>query len=512
MNGVPQRTGSLRAAGTFVRRHWPKLLSISVVLLAPCFWHSHIEAGDLGSHVYNAWLAQEIEQGRAPGLSIASQRQNVLFDWSLSRLGSLVGLRVAERACVAAAVLLFFWSAVALLGAAGGRAVWSLMPCVAMLTYGWTFHTGLFNFYVSCALAFLGLAIFWRGTRWERVAVLLLSPLILVAQPVGFVWLIGSAAVVAISERTRMRRPMLLPLAAAALLMLLHVFLASRFRVLEPDRLEYLLNGTDQFVLFGLRYDVLGGLVLAFGITCFLVDAFARRREGGFWERFGPALSLYLCAEAGILLLPDAVSLPQYGAPFSMILERVSLIAATMACCVLSRIRPRRWHAIGFGALAVVFFAFLHRDTGILSRLEDRVESRLPDVPPRGRVMETLCTDPDWRPYPVNHVVDRACIGRCYTFGNYEPATRQFRIRARPGNGIVMTSHADTEAMERGTYRVRPQDLPAFQIFQCGADVTEVCVRELSNGETNNRLGRPSCGGSASDSDSDRLAGPPRGE
>jgi len=55
------RIGHLRvdsgiaAAGRFIRGRWPILLLISIILLVPCYWHSHIEAGDLGSHMYNAW-------------------------------------------------------------------------------------------------------------------------------------------------------------------------------------------------------------------------------------------------------------------------------------------------------------------------------------------------------------------------------------------------------------------------------------------------------------------------
>jgi len=46
------------------RRDWRVLLwgvlPICVQLLVPCFWHQRIEAGDLASHVYNAWLANEV--------------------------------------------------------------------------------------------------------------------------------------------------------------------------------------------------------------------------------------------------------------------------------------------------------------------------------------------------------------------------------------------------------------------------------------------------------------------
>jgi hypothetical protein len=59
-------------------RHGPSLL-----LLVPCFWQPRIQAGDLSSHLYNAWLAQLIERGQAPGLTLARQSNNVLFDLML---------------------------------------------------------------------------------------------------------------------------------------------------------------------------------------------------------------------------------------------------------------------------------------------------------------------------------------------------------------------------------------------------------------------------------------------
>ena len=68
-------------------------LLMSLVLLVPCFWHERIEAGDLSSHIYNSWLAREIDHGRAPNLAIARQSTNVLFDLILSSLFERFGLR-----------------------------------------------------------------------------------------------------------------------------------------------------------------------------------------------------------------------------------------------------------------------------------------------------------------------------------------------------------------------------------------------------------------------------------
>jgi hypothetical protein len=87
---------------------WILNLAVSLVLVAPCFWQRRIQAGDLSSHIYNAWLVQLIEQGRAGGLKLVPQMSNVLFDKLLSTLLQMFGPRPAQRIAVAAAVLVFF--------------------------------------------------------------------------------------------------------------------------------------------------------------------------------------------------------------------------------------------------------------------------------------------------------------------------------------------------------------------------------------------------------------------
>ena len=81
----------------FLRQSKLRILFLSVAAVTPCVWHRRIEAGDLGSHVYNAWLAQLIGKGQAPGLYIAKQWNNVLFDVVLLRAANLVGMAAAEK-------------------------------------------------------------------------------------------------------------------------------------------------------------------------------------------------------------------------------------------------------------------------------------------------------------------------------------------------------------------------------------------------------------------------------
>src|SRR5690242_14800161 len=87
--------------------------AVSVLVLVPCAWQQRIQAGDLSSHVYNAWLAQLIEQGKAGGLTLVSQTHNILFDVMLSSLMKVLAPGPAQRIAVGAAVLIFFWGAFA---------------------------------------------------------------------------------------------------------------------------------------------------------------------------------------------------------------------------------------------------------------------------------------------------------------------------------------------------------------------------------------------------------------
>src|SRR5260370_20692973 len=77
---IPNHRASMAADNTpptgvipFLRQFKRRVLFLSVVLIVPCVWHPRIEAGDLASHVYNAWLAQMIAKGQAAGLYLAKQ-------------------------------------------------------------------------------------------------------------------------------------------------------------------------------------------------------------------------------------------------------------------------------------------------------------------------------------------------------------------------------------------------------------------------------------------------------
>jgi hypothetical protein len=66
---------------------------------------------------------------------------------------------------------------------------------------------------------------------------------------------------------------------------------------------------------------------------------------------------------------------------------------------------------------------------------------------------------------PLTPMMDRSCIGRCYSYANYEPSTAQFRVRVNGENPFVAATYADSYAMQTGKYVVKQQDLPLYQII-----------------------------------------------
>src|ERR1700719_3514654 len=185
-------------AVSFLRKNIFAVLVVSALLLVPCFWHSRIQAGDLGSHVYNAWLAQLIERHQISGLAITSQWSNILFDLLVLHAGHLAGFVAAEKVAVCFAVLVFFWGSFSFLSEVSGDPPWKLAPFLFLLAYGYVFHMGFMNYYLSIGLALPALTLSWRGGAGNWLGATVLSSLSLLAHPIGFVLIAAIGGYVAL--------------------------------------------------------------------------------------------------------------------------------------------------------------------------------------------------------------------------------------------------------------------------------------------------------------------------
>jgi hypothetical protein len=487
------KRNSLQVAADFLGRYWLQAAAISAALLIPCFWHRRIEAGDLGSHVYNAWLAQLIERGQAPGLYLARRLNNVLFDFLLLKLGNVFGLVAAQKVLVPFCVLIFFWGAFALIAAVSRRPPWFLMPCLAMLAYGWTFNVGFFNYYLSLGFGFFAIAIVWSGQGREPILAAILAVLALIAHPQGFAWLVGCVGYMVLWRWLSGRWKLAVPVAAVIAVIVARLYLRRHylsfgvFETFGPG----IYNGSDQIALYSLRYYLLSGVALLFGVICFVADAARRYFFRESWTGLRLPLELHWFVVFAIYALPDALRVPLYSGWVGSLALRLTTVAAVMGLGVLALMRPRKWHAAGFAIIAIIFFALLYQDTGKLNRMEAQVDRLVATLPKGERVTATIWAPPDSRVPYIVHMVDRACVGQCFSFQNYEPASGEFRVRVKAGGSPIATDDSDlSQKMEAGEYVVQPADLPMAQIYQCDAsDLTRLCLRQLTAGEVNGRLG-----------------------
>jgi len=481
-----------KAVIPFLRQSKLRVLFLSAVIVIPCIWHRRIEAGDLASHVYNAWLAQLIEKGQAPGLYLATRWNNILFDVLLLRTANLFGLAVAQKVVVSICVVVFFWGVFAFIRALTNQLPWLLLPCIAMLAYGYSFSMGFMNYYLSLGLACFGLAIGLRARRFEWAAVAAVALIALLAHPIGFLWLVGTLAYIKLKERLPAWWKLVLPLAAVSALSAVCWYAAHRpLLFADWDRGPfYLYNGADQLALYGKRYFVLAGAVFFFGVACVAVDFYAQRREGIGWKQLELPLELYLVTLCATTLLPENLRPSIYGGWIGVLGSRLTTISAIFGLCFLGSLKPRKWHFAGLGFCAVVFFAFLYQDTSWLNQLEANAEKLVENLPAGTRVIVTARAPADSRIVFIGHAVERACIGHCFSYANYEPAAGEFRVRVRKGSPVVTASTDDAEDMASGEYEVDDTDLPLKQIYQCDEkDLTKLCIRDLLAGETNGQMG-----------------------
>jgi hypothetical protein len=484
----PGATLAVRDALAFFRANAGIVLLTSLLILIPCFWHRHIEAGDLASHTYNAWLAQLIAKGQAPGLYIVPQWNNILFDICLQHLGSLLGLAAAEKLIISTTVLLFFWGVFSFLAVVTGKPPWFLAPCIAILAYGYAFSMGFINFYLSIGLACVVLALLWRGRAGNWLCAAPVAVLALIAHPIGFLWLSSTLAYVLLWRRIPGLWRLVLPVLAVAALFGLHAYIAHHpvFQASWRQDPFFLRNGFDQLILYGRRYAILAYAALAWGILCFVVDLVSRirGREAGA-QSLRLVLEFYVIALCVTALLPENLRTSLYAGWIGLLVSRLTVISAILGLAVLNSIRPRKWFLAGFAACAAVFFLFLFQDTRTLNRIEDNADRLVAALPAGTRVVSVLNAPDAWRVQFIYHVVERACIGRCFSYANYEPASRQFRIRVHSGSPIVTSSSDDAEAMASGNYVVKSSDPPLTAIYQChDSDFTILCAAPLHPGET----------------------------
>jgi hypothetical protein len=451
-----------------------------------------------------------IAKGQAPGLFLARQWSNVLFDFALSRLGNLVGLAVAEKIAVSAAVLIFFWGAFALACSvshvASPKSIpWFLVPCLAVFTYGYTFEMGFMNYYISIGLAFFGLTVLARSDKrldssliLDAPVVCLLIPLIWMAHPLGLCVLASAGAYIVVAKRLPPARHVYLLSEAVLILLVVHLYirvrhwdvLGSFIHSSVAAKFGIMANGADQLLLYAPHHLLPVYLVMVLFVVSLLVDALRGWRVPQWKESYLLPAQLYILALLAVRLLPATIQVPhRFGTmeDLRFITDRLTSVVAIFACCILAQIKPRKWHYAAFAVLAAIFFSYLYSDTAKISNMEDQIERLVASLPRGQRVTKKILVLPNNR-ISINGIIARACIGQCFEYDDYEPSTGSFRVRSRPENPFVM-SGADIDAVLKGNYVVKQADLPLSVIYQCVRGGTTMCLDTLIAGQKNGHVG-----------------------
>jgi hypothetical protein len=469
----------LPATQGFLLSNWRRSSMISALLVLPCLWQRRIEACDLGSHVYNVWLTQLVRQGKAPGLWVASQWSNTLFDRLLGASINAFGFALGEKLAVIGCVLIFFWGLFALASAASARAAWLVVPVIAAFSYGWVFSMGLMNLYLSMGFLFFLLAIVWRGRGWELALSL---PLLLV---ISMAHIMGAAAALALGVflgfiRLVPGRFFQLGLAVfSVLLVLVGREYAARHYILYPAK-ESLgwMAGTDQLFLYGHQYWYVSVALLIAAIA-FIIAGIARQ---GLNASPGSAswLTLFVTLVVTCSVLPPGLYSAANG-PIGFLPERASAFCAAMLCCVLAIFVRRAWQSVLLSVVVAAFFVLYYQDTTRLNGAEKRIENVVKTLPKGTRIVTGIreLDSPECRVLS-GHLLDRACVGSCFSYANYEVSSRQFRLKGNPGNGIVTTSFVDSILLENGSYVPKSYDPPIIELVRCQSE-SGLCVQPYSH-------------------------------
>ena len=352
-----------------MRKWW--YIALSVLLLAPVYWQPRVQAGDLSIHIYNAWLTQLMETGRSQGLVIVSQTTNILFDLMLGGLFRLFGAEVAQRVSVSVAVLVFVWGAFRFISVVGGRPAWHLLPCIAMLAYGWVFHMGFFNFYLSMGLCLWALAVVWD---WQPRHVAIAVPLLVLAymaHALPVVWTAGLLLYQWLARRMSPRSRVYVTAGWLLGMVLLQVVvghtMSSRW---SPQQIK-MVTGADQVWVFGSKYYVvLVGLLILWGLL--FLDLL--KVSGPRSVVSSVPFQFCLISAAAVSILPTTIFLPGFHHTAVYLAERMSLGVGICVCALLAAARPRAFQRYAMALVALVFFGLLYRDEKILNAIEDRID------------------------------------------------------------------------------------------------------------------------------------------
>jgi hypothetical protein len=345
-----------------------------------------------------------------------------------------------------------------------------------MLAYGWVFRMGFFNFYISLGMCLGAASLLWQSRPRRDFTAVPLIAIAWLAHALPVMWIAAILAYVYIARRVPERRRLSFVAAAVVVVFVARSVLTSAWdtrwfpeQVIEATALRQVRVFDDKYQL------VMFGLFLIWALA-----AWELARERGLWNMLrGIPFHLCLLTAVAIAIIPTLISIPGYNHALVYISERMGLPLGICICAMVAAARSRPVRHCLHAAVTLLFFAFLYRDERALNALEDRMTIAVSRLAPGQRVLNGV-NAPGLHVNAIVHMIDRACIGRCYSYANYEPSTAQFRVRAVGESPLVVSANKDSLKIELGTYVVRPGDLPLDQVVADG--LGDLSIRRLTAG------------------------------
>ena len=459
------------------------MVGLVIALLIPCLWQPHIEAGDLASHLYSAWLAGQVQRGTLPGLTLAHPATNVLADWGLEALSNAFGPDWAARVVAALAVQIFFWGAFSWITVVHDRYPWIVAPFLAMLAYGLIFRFGFLNFYLSTGLTLWLMAVLWRP-RWNRFFMALpVALLAFLAHPLPLVWGLLALGYVRFAERLNEKmRVLLLPTAFALLILIqtgLTALYPNRWSLAQIGDLGGILGlvGAGQFWIYGSKYLIIVAASLLLWSALFL----ERIDQRGTLS--DPIVHLWCLNIASFVLLPFGIQFPHYSFGLLFISQRISLFVAILFCAVIGGCRYGRGMTRLSAVVAAAFFTFVYMDERAMNLVQAQIGALLAGLPPGQRVVVVLQDTASGGLNGLVHIGSGACLGHCFDYANYEAATGQFRIRVAGPNSFVAPTMKLVGEMESGQHIVTPAEAPLYSVCPSTNPSQRFILRKLEAGD-----------------------------
>lgn len=447
----------------------------SVLIAAAPSLMVEFPGGDLHRHVYDAWLGHLVLRGQAPGLWLAPALSNSLVSRALEVLLGCATPRTVERLTLFILAQGFLWASFAYCRALSERPCWEWLLALSMLSIGWTFQTGLVNWFASAAMSLAaGALLLRRGeSRRRRYWAVPMFVVAATGNPMPPLWICASTALVVLHRRAPRSGKYLLAALSFGVLSAGPITVLVGRGAYTWHQLYGVLAGADQLWIYDSWYGLAsGGLLVVWG-------AAAIRLYRAPDAEMSSATLVAIFSTVCVLGVPDAVIFPGYEVPAFYLARRGSLLAgvAVTATMAQAHYSPRR--TLLLASTAVLWVAFLAADWSHLSHLQADMNRAVAEVPAGGHVVSSMG---DGLFDPALH---RSCTGRCFVWSDYQPSSGAFRVRAAERNSFVIARFEDYLALETGSYRLPVLPFPVWEVAHCEspAPPENICVRLLRAGD-----------------------------